>query len=326
MNHRAFKLNKFSANRYQIVVIKQFSKRLSITASCLLLIPGLPSLAQSGMESLEMATGRSAEVSANKLSSVDTNTDVTNSPQTLLSHFTPANAAPLQDIPDNSPLPATGSGLEIAPETAPILIAQTSASCTSCGSILDPVLLMGSASQKKNKSLLTDSLWGNLILELAYQRDKELAKLAKRMNLVNLGTNASIGAIALGTLGQGVGALATLNPPSGHEDSYGPGIVGTTLSTVTIMTFAARMYFNHKMQKDVQERQIAIRTQVESVLNHLERSDSKCPDAQKDLTELIGERASHEWLQLWQSSHQLAMTHPPRVTLNTTGSALAKGR
>jgi hypothetical protein len=281
------------------------------------------------MESLEMATGRSAEASAEKQLAADSNTGDASS-QTLLSHLTPANAAaPLQGLPDSSQLPTTtattGSGLETAPE-APILIAQASASCTACGSILDPVLLMGSASQKKNKSLLTDSLWGNLILELAYQRDKEMAKLGKRMNLVNLGTNASIGAIAVGTLGQGVAALGTLNPPTGHEDSYGPGILGTTLSTVTIMTFAARMYFNHKMQKDVQDRQIAIRTQVESVLNHLERSDSKCPDAQKDLTELIGERASREWLQLWQSSHQLAMTHAPRVTLNTTGSALMKGK
>jgi hypothetical protein len=314
------------------VLIKQLSKRLSVIASCLLVIPGVPSLAQSGMESLEMATGRSADASAEKQSSPDSIIDgTTTGSSTLVSHLTPANTAvPLHGLPDSTQLPTTsaattGSGLEIAPE-APILIAQASASCTACGSMLDPVLLMGSASQKKNKSLLTDSLWGNLILELAYQRDKELAKLAKRMNLVNLGTNASIGAIAVGTLGQGVAALSTLNPPTGHEDSYGPGILGTTLSTVTIMTFAARMYFNHKMQKDVQDRQIAIRTQVESVLNHLERSDSKCPDAQKDLTELIGERASREWLQLWQSSHQLAMTHPPRVTLNTTGSALLKGK
>jgi hypothetical protein len=306
------------------VLIKQFSKRLSVLASCFLLLPGLPSFAQGGMDSLEMATGRSANVGGEKQVSADT--DVTPDSKTLLSHLTPVNAAPSQDLPDSSQSPATSSGLEIAPEAAPILIAQASASCTSCGSILDPVLLMGSASQKKNRSLLTDSLWGNLILELAYQRDKELAKLAKRMNIVNLGTNASIGSIAVGTLGQGVAALSTLNPPTGHEDSYGPGILGTTLSTVTIMTFVARMYFNHKMQKDVQDRQIAIRTQVESVLNHLERSDSKCPDAQKNLTDLIGERASREWLQLWQSSHQLAMTHPPRVTLNASGSALAKGR
>jgi hypothetical protein len=283
------------------------------------------------MESLEMATGRSANVRPEKQASADMYETAADS-KTLISHLTPVNREPVQDLQDSSQLPTTGtasttsSGVDSAPESAPILIAQASASCTSCGSVLDPILLMGSASQKKNRSVLTDSLWGNLILELAYQRDKELAKFGRRMNLINIGTNATIGAIALGTLGQGVGALATLNPPTGHEDSYGPGIVGTTLSTVTVMTFATRMYLNHKMQKDVQDRQVAIRTQVESVLNHLERSDSKCPDAQKDLTELIGERASREWLQLWQSSHQLAMTHPPRVTMNASGSMLVKGK
>jgi hypothetical protein len=305
------------------VSIKQSSKCLSVLASCILLVQGLPSIAQSGLQSLELATGRSAGVSVQNEVPVDKN--ATSNSQVLLTHLTPANTATVQDLPDNSKLPTTSSGLDLAPQEEPILIAQA-ASCASCGSVLDPILLMGSASQKKNKSLLTDSLWGNLILEMAYQRDKALQKLAKRMNIVNFGTMASIGTIAGGTLGQGIAALGTLNPPTGHEDSYIPGVIGTTLSMMTIMTFVARMYFNHKMQKDVQDRQIAIRTQVESVLNHLERSETKCPDAQKDLTELIGDRASHEWLQLWQSSHQLAMSHPPRVTLNASGSALTTGR
>src|ERR1700722_17088778 len=63
------------------------------------------------------------------------------------------------------------------------------ASCPSCGAVvLDPLVLLATNSKNKDQSLLTDSLWGNLILEMAYQRDKELQKLAKRMNIMSLGT------------------------------------------------------------------------------------------------------------------------------------------
>ena len=169
----------------------------------------------------------------------------------------------------------------------------------------------------KDKSILTDSLWGNLILEMAYQRDKGLQKLAKRMNLVNFATMASIGTIATGTLAQGIIALKTRNPQPQFEDSYTPGIIGVTLSSATLMTFVARMYFSHKIQAEVRVRQLGLKQRVETVLFHLEHSHAQCADAQKELTELIGPRACHEWTQLWQSSHQLAMNAPPKITLDT---------
>lgn len=283
----------------------QFSRRFSALTSCALLVLGLPAIAENAKQSLEDAVGRREKLVAHLPATTRVDADIQGVPELLHKTGLPSS---LDTVVDEEP---------------PIILAQA-ASCATCGTSLDPLLLMDAGSKKKDKSLLTDSLWGNLILEMAYQRDKGLQKLARRMNIVNYGTMASIGAIAGGTLAQGIVALGTLNPPEGHLDSYSPGIIGTTLSTATILTFVARMYFNHHMQKAVEDRQIAIRTKVEGVLNHLERSDAKCVDAHKELTELIGERACKEWVQLWQSSHQLAMTQPPpRITLNAVGATVA---
>ncbi|HEY9712174.1 MAG TPA: hypothetical protein V6C72_01815, partial [Chroococcales cyanobacterium] len=89
----------------------------------------------------------------------------------------------------------TAEGADSTVDEKPILIAQQS--CASCGAEISTLAVGGDmlSSKKKNKALMTDSLWGNLILELAYQRDKELQKIAKHLGLVGLGTNAAIGLI-----------------------------------------------------------------------------------------------------------------------------------
>ena len=38
-------------------------------------------------------------------------------------------------------------------------------------------------------------------------------------------------------------------------------------------------------------RQLVIRNQVETILNHLEYLEAACPEAQADLVQIIGERA-----------------------------------
>lgn len=198
----------------------------------------------------------------------------------------------------------------------PILIAQ--AACASCGAeALDPIVLMAADKHKGNSaSVLTDSLWGNLILELAYQRDPELQKIARRLKLVNLGTTLAISGIAGGTLAQGISALYVINPPAGVPDSYAPLELGVALSSATILAFIARTYCNHNLEHHIVLRQLEIKARVESVLSHMEHCQAACPEARKQLIELVGERACREWVQLWQSSHQVAMSVPPSVTLN----------
>jgi hypothetical protein len=159
----------------------------------------------------------------------------------------------------------------------------------------------------KDNSLLTDSLWGNLILEMAYERDKELSGLLRRVNLLNFTTLGCISGIAGGTLAQGITALYVLNPQPGHEDSYVPGALGVALSAATICTFGARLYFGHRFQKHIHDRQMALKKEVMDVLDQVEGSDGTSTEAVAHLETLVGKRASKEWLQMWRSSHQFAV-------------------
>jgi hypothetical protein len=161
-----------------------------------------------------------------------------------------------------------------------------------------------SGKKQKNELLITDSLWGNLILDMAYQRDPQLRKIAKRLNIVNFGTMAAITGIAGGTLAQGVIALATLNPPPGRSDSYLPGAIGVGMSGLTIVTFAGRTVINHVLSKNMRERQLAIKHKVESILAQIESTHGENP-----------ERATNEWLQLWRSSNVIATMKLPKISL-----------
>ncbi len=105
-------------------------------------------------------------------------------------------------------LPIQAENLKSTIASAPNAIAQegssdnhsvqiASAGCSICGANLDAIALTAvTGKNNKNESALTDSLWGNLILEMAYQRDTDLQKLAKKMNIVSLGTLGAIGAIS----------------------------------------------------------------------------------------------------------------------------------
>jgi hypothetical protein len=192
-------------------------------------------------------------------------------------------------------------------QEAPTLIA-----CATCGcSELCPITLLDP--NKSNSSSLTESIWGNIILKLAYQRDLELQKFAKKMNISNIASINALACIAGGTIGQNVASMACLNPPVGIEDSYAPGTAGLALATVTNVVFAGRVMAGHGYRKKMKERQLAIRQRVERLLEHLEYSKTDCNEAQAELSTLIGDRASKECLQLWQSSH-LAITEPPANT------------
>jgi hypothetical protein len=193
---------------------------------------------------------------------------------------------------------------------------------------ISAIAAVGSTTGKKGKRelLITDSLWGNLILDLAYQRDDKLHALSKQMGFVNAGTTFAIAGIAAGTLAQGVIALSVLNPPPPKSDSYLPGAIGIGMSGLTLIALGARTGASHVVMKQIRNRQLEIKHQVESVLADIEQSGGQSPTARTELISLIGERASNEWLQLWRSSNKLAMSPepvenpPPKVSF--TGSVL----
>jgi hypothetical protein len=306
------------------VLLTQFTKCTAVVAVCAHLTFGITANAEGGIQSAENTVDKSASSQAiidcaksgtPPISDVKSGKPAISYAKTV----TPAiSDAELLGLPTLSDAKSEKTSVTDSKLDKPTLIAQ--ASCATCGTELNALSLMeGTTTKHKDKSILTDSLWGNLILEMAYQRDNGLQRLAKRMNLVNFATMASIGTIATGTLAQGIIALKTLNPQPGFEDSYTPGIIGVTLSSATLMTFVARMYFSRKIQAEVRDRQLSLKKRVETVLFHLEHSHADCSDAQKELTDLIGQRACHEWTQLWQSSHQLAMNSQPRISLDIKG-------
>ncbi len=186
------------------------------------------------------------------------------------------------------------------------------------------IAAVGSVVTRKQKFelLITDSLWGNLILDMAYQRDPEIKKIYKRLGLVNIGTMAAVAGIAGGTLAQGVVALATLNPQQGN-DSYLPGAIGIGMSGLTIATFVGRAAINHHLAKCLRKRQLEIKHQVESVLAQVEQENGAAPEIKKQLIALIGERATNEWLQLWTSSNAVASLKVNQVSSLSPSTLIA---
>ena len=167
----------------------------------------------------------------------------------------------------------------------------------------------------KGEALITDSLWGNLILDMAYQRDPEIKKIMKRLNIVNLGTMGVVSAVAGGTLAQGIITLATLNPQPGHNDTYLPSSIGVGMAGLTLVTFVGRAAINHCLVTQMRNRQLVIKHQVEAILARFESSRGENTAAQTELTVLIGERAANEWAQLWRSANVLASTSQLNISL-----------
>jgi len=155
-------------------------------------------------------------------------------------------------------------------------------------------------------SILSNSIWGNLILKIAYSRDPELQKLSRKLKGANLTTGGAIATGAIGIVPQSVVSIYTLNPPDGVQDSYAPGTIGVALETVTNVALWARLGLTSGLRKKIRQRQTAVAQEVEAILQHLEYSQSNCPDVKKQLIELIGEKAADECLSLWKSSHALA--------------------
>jgi hypothetical protein len=203
------------------------------------------------------------------------------------------------------------------------LIAQVSAP-TGIGDLAAAGAMAGR--KQKGELLITDSLWGNLILDLAYQRDLQLKKIAKRLNLVNWGTTAAVTGIAGGTLAQGIIALSTLNPPEGQSDSYLPGAIGVGFAGLTLVTFTGRTVINQVLMRRLRNRQLEIKHQVESILARFESSQGDSPDAKNELVGLIGERAANEWVQLWRSSNVVASLKNPNVSLSPAPVLLGSRR
>jgi len=197
----------------------------------------------------------------------------------------------------------------IALLTASLLLQTPAQACSTCGcselcalGILQEDIAEGG----KTRSLLSESIWGNIILKMAYKRDAKLQGLGKKIGLTDDVTNLGIFCIAGGVLSQVIVNEGTLNPPPPQFDSYLPGSIGLGFSGLTNVVFAGQNVIHWTLKKKIRARQKVLTQEVEAVLHHMEFSETECPEAQKQLAELIGDQAARECEKLWRSSHVMA--------------------
>jgi len=146
---------------------------------------------------------------------------------------------------------------------------------------------------------LTTSLWANLIISMAYQQDAQLQAVVKKLHRLGIFTFSSIAAISGLTLAQSIDGLVTLQDDP-HPKS--PPIMGLVGSSMTLLTIGTQAIVGHRYKKQVLKRQYEIQNQVLHVLDHL-KIDGVSEAIRTDLTHLIGLQATEEFLQIWASVH-----------------------
>lgn len=185
------------------------------------------------------------------------------------------------------------------------------------GAALGSSHVLTNLSAHVQKSTWSDSLWGNLLLSMAYQRDPEIMRLAKKLGRVNTLTLLSVAGVSGLGLAQSIVAYNDIKPQSidvteahhaGGEDhvhipasSKAPATMGIIGSSATIATLGLRAILNKRYCGRLEKRQLVIRQQVEDLLSRLD-ADGQTPGVEQELAGLVGPRASREFIQLWQAS------------------------
>jgi len=146
---------------------------------------------------------------------------------------------------------------------------------------------------------LTKSLWGNLIISMAYQQDAKIQAITKKMHRLGIFTLGSIAAISGLTIAQGIDGLVTLqqDPHPLH-----PPILGLVGSSLTLGTIGTQAIVGHRYKKQLLARQRDIQEQVLHVIEHL-KTEGDSDHVRTNLSQLIGKEAMEEFMQIWASVH-----------------------
>ncbi|MCA9798585.1 MAG: hypothetical protein KC474_03480 [Cyanobacteria bacterium HKST-UBA04] len=174
---------------------------------------------------------------------------------------------------------------------------------------------------------LTNSLWGNMVLTMAYARDEELNRIMKKQ--ARVGKWAGRSAVAMSGIGlaSSVVSLATLgssdhgshvegdehsNHGSGPRDNPTAAILGVTGSGLSLATLGTSQMMRRHYGKRLDQRQAEIQEAVWEGMTHY-----TTPQGQAKLTELIGPQATGEITQLltvlkvsFDTSSEAATTSP----------------
>lgn len=176
--------------------------------------------------------------------------------------------------------------------------------------------LLAGVSNGEASSEVLDSLWGSLLAGMAYRRDAQLKAIARKMGRSNNAFLLSIAGISGLSLAQNITGLAAVNnghestghhedeesEGHGHHDSPASSIMGVVGSGLTLGSIGVHAYLEHRYKKQFIRRQQDINTQILHVLGELEEGMSN-DQVNTELVSLVGQRASREFMQLWQAVH-----------------------
>ncbi len=206
--------------------------------------------------------------------------------------------------------------------------------------------LLGTQPAGPGSEALTDSLWGNLILHMAYTRDRQLGRDAKKLRLTDNLTLASIYGISGVSLAQSITSLATLNKISGEGGGL-PSIQQPEMVAESGSAEGAAQGAHHQNAQGAVSKHSAhndsvvpgvlgliasgstivalglrfyfghrytkqIKKRQQTIKARVEMiltrlERGESPEQLRgELEPLIGERAAREFGQLWRASHQVA--------------------
>jgi len=196
------------------------------------------------------------------------------------------SVAPLSVHELNAPV-----SLEVQPKASPELLAHHEATVGATQLL--------TANATSIAGMVSKSLWGNMVLTMAIQQDDEVQRINKKLGRMSGIVFASVGMISALGVAQGIDGLATLqqDPHPLHPPIM--GLVGSSLTLVSVASQAA-MIHHYKKQLVVRQEQLA--DQVSHVLEHL-KNDGLNDSVHSELSGLIGAQGAEEFLGLWQAAH-----------------------
>lgn len=217
-----------------------------------------------------------------------------------------AQGTPLNNLAPTMPMPpATATN---QPNDSRLLAHHEGATSAATSLLADGV---GSGSDSGS---ILESLWGSLLVSMAYRRDPAIKTVIKKMNRSNNAFLLSIAGVSGLGLAQNITVLSTLNSNTGgghheegggHRESIGSSIMGLVGSGITLGSIGVHVYMEHRYKKQIEQRQGIINGQISEILEQLEQGPAT-DQIQTALAELVGERAAREFLQLWMASHPAA--------------------
>lgn len=159
--------------------------------------------------------------------------------------------------------------------------------------------VMVTSSHAHSHDTVTKSLWGNLLLNMAYQQDEQLQNWMKILHRVDTFTLSSVTAISGLSLAQSIHGFNTRTVEP-HPKS--PGVLAIISAGSSVGSLAVRIGMNHHYGKRIAKRQTAIKGQVQGILGQL-KDGAPFVNVQPALITLVGEEATQEFLEIWQATH-----------------------